>query len=53
MKMFGDNEIKSIVEEFLAKHFNFENVRLDKRSIFELKVICEDYGFEIGDEFVK
>lgn len=53
MKMYSEKEVESIVEEFLAKHFNFECVCLNKRSVLELKIICEDYGFEIGDEFVK
>jgi hypothetical protein len=47
MKMYSKRDVIYIVEEFLAKHFNFDSVSLNTDSIIELKMICENYGIEV------
>ena len=47
MKMYSGEEIRSIVEIFLAQHFNFAWVDLNEDSIRELEEICEPYGIEV------
>ena len=40
-----------IVEEFLAEHFHFDNVTLNRDSIEKLEELIKDYGREI--DFIK
>lgn len=47
MKMYSGSEVKYIVQEFLAKHFNFDYVNLNISSVMELKEICDNYGMDI------
>ena len=48
MKMYSGQDVVDIVQNFLAKHFNFDYVSLNGESFAELKIICEDYGIEVG-----
>lgn len=47
MKMYSGNDVRHIVELFLAQHFNFSNVDLHVDSVRELEEICEPYGIEV------
>ena len=47
MKMYSNQDVVDIVQDFLAKHFNFDYVSLNGESFTELKIICEDYGIEV------
>ena len=47
MKMYSNQDVVDIVQDFLAKHFNFDYVSLNGESYSELKIICEDYGIEV------
>lgn len=47
MKMYSNQDVIDIVQDFLAKHFNFDYVSLNEESFAELKIICEDYGIEV------
>ena len=47
MKMYNQNEVKCIVEEFLADYFNFESISLSSGSIVALRRICSGYGIEV------
>ncbi len=49
MKLYSSNDVRCIVELFLAKHFNFSDVSLRQDSIRELEDICEFYGIEVGN----
>lgn len=47
MKMYSRRDVIYIVEEFLAKHFNFDSVSLNTDSSIKLKMICDNYGIEV------
>ena len=47
MKMYSNNDVRYIVELFLAQHFGFSDGSLRQDSIRELEEICEPYGIEI------
>ena len=49
MKMYTKYDVQTIVELFLASHFNFENVTLNPDSIKKLEEICEPYEIEVGN----
>lgn len=48
MKMYTKYDVQTIVELFLASHFNFERVTLNQESLEKLEEICEPYEFEVG-----
>ena len=47
MWMYSKRDVQSIVEEFLAKHFNFGSVYLSEESKKEFEKICRYYGTEV------
>ena len=47
MKMYSEIDVENIVEEFLARHFNFVYVELNTDSLKMLGEICESYGIEV------
>lgn len=47
MWMYSKQDIKNIVEDFLAEHFNFGAVYLNEESAEELEEICHNYGIEV------
>ena len=47
MRMYNKEEVKYIVEEFLADYFSFESVSLNSGSIVALRRICSGYGTEV------
>lgn len=47
MKMYSEEDVRYIIELFLADHFNFAFVDLNETSIERLKEICEPYGIEV------
>lgn len=47
MWMYSDREVRNIIEEFLANHFNFDSVYLNEKSKKELEKICCNYGVEV------
>lgn len=47
MKIYSNQDVVDIVQDFLAKHFNFDYVSLNRESYADLKTICEDYGIEV------
>lgn len=49
MKMYSNQDVIDIVQDFLAKHFNFDYVSLNEESFAELIIICEDYGIEVDN----
>lgn len=49
MRIYSGRDVKCIVENFMAQHFNFEGVYLNDESIYELKEICKWYGREVED----
>lgn len=51
MWMYSNKDVKNIVEDFLAKHFNFDSVYLNNNSVLELKEICKNYGVEVENIF--
>lgn len=51
MQMYSRRDVIYIVEEFLAKHFNFDSISLNTDSVMELKTICENYGVEVENIF--
>ena len=46
MKLYSTDDVKDIVEEFLAEHFNFDYICLNADSIAKIKEIMEHYGIE-------
>lgn len=44
---YSIDDVISIVEDYLAKRYNFETVYLNGESIRILREIAEDYGIEI------
>ena len=48
MKMYSKYDVQTIVELFLASHFNFDRVTLNQESIEKLEEICEPYTIEVG-----
>ena len=47
MWMYSGRDVKNIVEDFLAEHFNFESVYLNEESKEQLEKICNNYGIEV------
>lgn len=47
MKMYSGEDVRYIVELFLAQHFNFASVDLNEDSVEKLQEICELYGIEV------
>lgn len=47
MRMYSGRDVKCIVENFMAQHFNFESVYLNDESIYKLEEICSWYGREV------
>lgn len=47
MKMYSGEDVRYIVELFLAHHFNFASVDLNEDSVEKLQEICELYGIEV------
>lgn len=47
MKMYSGEDVRYIVEIFLAQHFNFASVDLNEDSVEKLQEICELYGIEV------
>lgn len=47
MLMYSKKDVQYIVEDFLAKHFNFNYVSLNKESQKELEEACNNYGIEV------
>lgn len=47
MKMYSGEDVRYIVELFLAQHFNFDSVDLNEDSVEKLQEICEFYGIEV------
>ena len=47
MKMYSGRDVRYIVQDFLANHFNFDFVSLSEESIEELENICGSYGIEV------
>ena len=45
--MYSEEDVRYIVELFLADHFNFAFVDLNETSIERLKAICLPYGIEV------
>ena len=44
MWLYSEKDVKNIVEEFLAKHFNLGSVYLNDDCEAELFEICNNYG---------
>lgn len=51
MKMCSTRDIRSIIELFLAQHFNFAFVNLNEESVERLEEICESYSIEVENIF--
>lgn len=51
MKMYSGNDVRCIIELFLARHFNVADVSLHQDSVRELEEICEPYGTEVENIF--
>lgn len=49
MIMYSKKDVVNIVEDFLARHFNFDSVYLNTDSKDELEYICYRYGIEVGN----
>ena len=49
MKMYTKYDVQTIVELFLASHFNFDRVTLTRESLEKLEEICEPYEIEVGN----
>ena len=47
MRMYNSEEVKNIVEEFLAEYLNLDSVSLTTDSIAKLINICCTYGVEV------
>ena len=47
MWMYSKSDVREIVEEFLANHFNFGSVYLNMESQQELDKICRNYGIQV------
>ena len=47
MKMHSGNDVRNIIELFLAQHFNFAFVDLNEDSIEKLQEICEPFATEV------
>lgn len=47
MKMYSGNDVRNIIELFLAQHFNFAFVDLNEDSIEKLQEICEPFATEV------
>lgn len=47
MKMYSERDIKYIMQDYLAQHFNFGYVELNTDSLELLEEICEPYGIEV------
>lgn len=47
MWMYSKSDVREIVEEFLAEHFNFGSVYLNAESQCKLDRICNNYGIEV------
>ena len=47
MWMYSKRDIKNIVEDFFAEHFNFSAVYLNEESTEELEKICLNYGIDV------
>lgn len=47
MKMYSVKDVKYIVQDFLAQHFNFAFVDLNTDSLELIEEICESYGIEV------
>ena len=48
MKIYSEENVKYIVEEFLARLFKLDIAMLDENSIMELKEICDGYGLDVS-----
>ena len=44
MWMYSEKDVRNIVEDFLAEHFNFSCVYLNDESVEKLEKICNHYG---------
>lgn len=49
MRMYSKRDVKNIVEDFLAIHFNFDLVYLNEDSKEELENICCRYGIDVDN----
>lgn len=47
MKMYSERDVMYIIQDFLARHFNFAFVELNTDSLELLEEICEPYGIEV------
>ena len=47
MKMYSKRDVENIVEDFLARHFNFDVVYLNTKSKHELEEACRGCGIEV------
>ena len=47
MTMYSKRDVENIVENFLARHFNFDSVYLNAESKYELEEACYGYGIEV------
>lgn len=47
MRMYSEKDIRYIMQDFLAQHFNFDYVELNTDSLELLGEICESYGIEV------
>lgn len=47
MKMYSGSEVRYIIEEFLAEHFNLDSLSLKADSIMKLRDILDNYGIEV------
>ncbi len=46
MKLYSLSDVRYIVQDYLAQHFNFDRVDLKIDSLEILEEICEPYGIE-------
>lgn len=49
MKIYSEENVKYIVEEFLGNLFGLDVVMLNENSIIKLKEICDCYGLDISE----
>ena len=47
MKMYSNEDIENIVEDFLAEYLNLAYVEINKGSLVTLRKICSGYGTEV------
>ena len=49
MKLYSAKDVRDIIEEFLAEHFNFDYLCLNADSISKIMEIMKYYGIEVDN----